>query len=519
MKPGENQTRPVGKVISGSVSEKILIRLHSDAQVDVGDILVIKDGENKYYVKLIDMGIQSLVPGQFIDDIAGQKLEHNYDFELFDRNDRFYKVCRAKVLRIFRNGFIPPRTIPGYFADVFPVNEADFDFLKNKGEIPIGNLRLGTEQINVSISLPAKKLISHHMLVVAATGKGKSNFAKVFASGLLHLEDQTAIIIDPHNEYYGSKGSKGLNNHHLRNKIEFFTPRFDEHPGSEPLVIHAEDLEPGDFIGIVNLSEAQQEALDTLYKKYGEDWLANVVIDKSIKDIFEDLGEKVHRSTIYALRRKMNYIMDLDGRKGLVFTLERRQSPSIHDKIKKSVLEGKMVILDTSLVGDEAEKLISSSIVSRVFTIYRKTKQVDPAKFERLPELLIVFEEAPRVLGKDVLQLGSNIFERVAREGRKFKVGICAITQMPSLLTREVLSQMNTKVILGLPAPMDRDAVVNSASHNIADESTEIQMLDVGEAIVTSPFINFPMPVKIFDFEKLLEKPRKSSDDKLVVGL
>lgn len=508
--------KPIGKVVSGSVSEKVFIRLHSDAQVDVGDILVIKDLDNKYYVKVIDIGIQSLVPSQFIDDMAGQKLEHSYDFELFDKKDRFYRTCRAKVLRIFRDVFIPPRTVPNFFSDVFNVSKSDFEFLENKGEIPIGNLRLGTEKIDVNISLPAKKLISHHMLVVAATGKGKSNFAKVFASGLLHLEDHTSIIIDPHDEYYGSRGVKGLNHHHLRNKIEFFTPRFEEYPGSEPLVIHAEDLEPGDFIGIVNLSEAQQEALDAFYKKYNEDWLTNLVVDKTIKELFEELGEKVHRSTIYALRRKMMYVMDLDGKKGLVFTLERRQSPSVHDKIKKAVLSGKMVILDTSLVGDEAEKLISSSVISRVFNIYRKTKQVNPQKFSKLPELLVVFEEAPRVLGKEVLQVGTNIFERVAREGRKFKVGICAITQMPSLLTREVLSQMNTKIILGLPAPMDRDAVVNSAAHNISDESTEIQMLDVGEAIVTSPFIGFPLPVKIFDFNRILKSSEKKN---ITVGI
>jgi DNA helicase HerA-like ATPase len=87
---------------------------------------------------------------------------------------------------------------------------------------------------------------------------------------------------------------------------------------------------------------------------------------------------------------------------------------------------------------------------------------------------------------------------------------------MPSLLTREVLSQMNTKVILGLPSPIDRDAVVNSAAQDIADESTEIQMLDIGEAIITSPFIDFPMPVKIFSFDELVKAEKKKD---IVVGI
>lgn len=499
----------IGEVISGSVSEKMMVRLHSEADVDVGDILVVRDGQNTFYVKVIDIGIASLVPGQFIEDMAGQKLEHGLDYDLYDEKDRFYRVCRAKTLKVRKDRFVPPRSMPHFFSEVMAVTENDFDFLKNVGEIPIGRLRLGTKDIDVTVSLPAKRLISHHMLVVAATGKGKSNFAKVFAGGLLGLENHASIIIDPHDEYYGAKGIKGLKDHELRDRVSLFTPRFEEKPGSEPLVLYAEDLEPGDFIGIIGLSEAQQEALDTLYRIYNEDWIVNMVSDKRINEIVEETGGKIHRSTLYALRRKMNYVMELDGRKGLVFTLDRRKAPSVHEKINKLVLEGKTIIIDTSLVGDEAEKLISSSILSRLFAIYRKTKQVDPEMFMKLPELLVIFEEAPRVLGIDVLQGGTNIFARVAREGRKFKVGLCAITQMPSLLPREILSQMNTKVILGLPAPMDRDAVVNSSAQNIADESTEIQMLDAGEAIVTSPFLEFPMPVKVFLFDDILRATKR----------
>jgi hypothetical protein len=97
------------------------------------------------------------------------------------------------------------------------------------------------------------------------------------------------------------------------------------------------------------------------------------------------------------------------------------------------------------------------------------------------------------------------VFEKIAREGRKFKVGLCAITQMPSLIPKEILSQMNTKVILGMPSQSDRNAVIESSSQNISDEGPEIQILDKGEAIITSPFIDFPMPVKIFNFDELVK--------------
>jgi len=498
----------IGKVIRGSVGGRIIIRLHSNAKVDVGDLLNCVDSKTKdrFFLKVVNMGISSLIPDQFIEDIAGQKLEYGDDLELFDDKDRFYRMCEAKLLKIERNGkFVPPRTLPGYFMDVTTVDSQAFSFINNKGEIPIGNLRLGADELSsVTVSLPAKSLISHHMLVVAATGKGKSNFAKVFLRGLLKLDDYSSIVFDPHNEYYGGRGSKGLRDHPLKEKIFYFSPRYQDVPGSEQLKIYTEDLEPEDFFGIIELSGVQQEAMDLFSRTMGNKWILEL-LNTQTDELFERFGQKIQKATIAALKRKICHSLELNGDKGIVFDTNPKKEVSIYEKIRKAVLNRRLIIVDTSMVGEETEKIISSSILNRIYTEYRNAKQINPQNFTTYPEVLVIFEEAPRVLGTEALSEGTNIFERIAREGRKFKVGLCAITQMPSLLPREILSQMNTKVILGLPAPIDRDAVVNSASQNISDESAEIQILDKGEAIITSPFIDFPIPVKIFLFENTLK--------------
>ena len=54
-----------------------------------------------------------------------------------------------------------------------------------------------------------------------------------------------------------------------------------------------------------------------------------------------------------------------------------------------------------------------------------------------MPVVAIVLEEAQRVLSSS-RDRESNVFPRVAREGRKFKVGLCAITQQPKLLDDEL---------------------------------------------------------------------------------
>ena len=494
----------VGEVVGGSVSGKILIRLHSEKEVDVGDLLISTDAGGKYYIKIVDTNISSQIGSQFIEDISGQKLEYDMDYNIFDEKDRFYRLCHGKILKVLKDGQLsPPRSIPHYFSSVHRIKKEDLDFLDTNNGVRIGKLRLGRRVLDdVIISLPTEKLISHHMLVVAATGKGKSNFAKVFIRGLLSAEKVAGIVLDPHGEYYGERGTVGLSADKRKDKILFFTPRFKSFPGSEQLKLYAEDLAPWNFFGIIELTDAQREAMDTLYRKYGQNWLKNLITELSPETIVSETGNRIQLVTIYALKRRLSYIMELENDNGLVFTLRSRKDTSVFDKIKRAVREEKVVIIDTNLVGDEAEKLIASSIVNQIFGLYRRTKQSAPDKFKLLPELLLVFEEAPRVLGASS---GSNIFGTVAREGRKFKIGLCAITQMPSLLPREVLSQMNTKVILGLPAPSDREAVINSSSQNIEDESTEIQMLDTGEALITSPFLKFPIPVKVDYFDKMVK--------------
>ena len=511
----------IGEVIGGDVGSTIKIRLKSNANVNVGDLVVCEDKitNEKFFLKIIDMEISSSIGQQFVEEIAGQKLERNVDYEILDKEERFYRMSKAKLLKIEKDGkFYPPRSLPNVFSEVRKIKEDEFDFINEEGEIEIGYLRLGKELVKgIKTKLPAKKLISHHMLVVAATGKGKSNFTKVFLRGLLKLDSYAGIVFDPHNEYFGGEGVKGLRDHPLREKIVYFSPRYEEIPGAERLIISTTDLEPDDLFGIVDLSGPQMEALIHLKKQEKESNWIKMLLELDADELVKFLGEKAGKGTILALKRKISRALELyNVSQGIVFTTEKTEGASIYDKIKSAVEERKIIIIDTSMIGDESEKIVASSILNRIFTSFRYAKQKNPREFERLPEVLVVFEEAPRVLGSEVLSKGVNVFERIAREGRKFKIGLCAITQMPSLISPEILSQMNTKVILGLPAPADRNAVINSAAQNISDESVEIQMLDRGEAIITSPFIKFPLPTKIFKFEDVLEEDKKYVEERTI---
>ena len=125
------------------------------------------------------------------------------------------------------------------------------------------------------------------------------------------------------------------------------------------------------------------------------------------------------------------------------------------------------------------------------------------------PVISILLEEAARVLGKETLERGSNVFGSIAREGRKFKVGLIAITQLPSLIPRDILANMNTKIILGVEMKPERQALIESAAQDLSSDDRQIASLDKGEAIVTSNFARFATPIYVPLFSDIVkeEKP------------
>jgi len=172
-----------------------------------------------------------------------------------------------------------------------------------------------------------------------------------------------------------------------------------------------------------------------------------------------------------------------------------------------------LVVIDTSNFSGSIEILIGSLITREIYTKYKYYKSKGALKDKAVISILI--EEAPRVLGKEVLENGPNIFSTIAREGRKFKLGLTAITQLPSLIPRQILANMNTKIILGIEMNPERQAIIESASQDLSSDSRAIAALDKGEAIITSNFTRFAIPIKIPLFEDYVKDSVKKKETSL----
>jgi DNA helicase HerA-like ATPase len=121
------------------------------------------------------------------------------------------------------------------------------------------------------------------------------------------------------------------------------------------------------------------------------------------------------------------------------------------------------------------------------------------------------------VLGADVLsQGGDTTYSTVAREGRKFKIGLVAITQLTSVIPTTVLANLNTNIIFGNEMASERNAIISSAAQDLKEDYATIGSLDKGEAIVSSIFTKFAIPIQVPLFDDYVaEYPsRDTSEDK-----
>ncbi|MGB9659200.1 MAG: ATP-binding protein [Nitrososphaerales archaeon] len=491
-----------GQIIAGGVG-KILIREKSGEKIELGDLLVAEDSEGYLILQVYDLLYGSQISQVARELIAGMRLEGlGAGLEFLEPQLRNYVLALAKsVLRVTSKPHVP-KVLPDFFGTVRHVLEKDLDFLtKPPNPIYIGKVRSGSKVLNVNVYLDGVEALAHHVLIPATTGRGKSNLVKVMLWSALNEKKFGILVLDPHDEYYGRNG-KGLKDH-LNAKENLLYYSSDPPAGANTLVINLKSIQPEHFDGIVDFTDAQCDAISMYYREFGNEWIEKIVRGESLKG--------VDQRTLNVLQRKMKTMLGVYYQNGEIRCTNKvfsdTSGESTTDDIVKALEKGKVVVIDTSKIGDEAELLIGSIVANKVFSRYQEYKS--QGKLDEKPTISIVIEEAPRVLGSDRLaKSGENIYSTIAREGRKFKVGLIAITQLTSVIPRNILTNMNTKIILGNEMATERHAIIESAAQDLSDDDRTIASLDKGEAIVSSIFTRFAVPIYVPLFDEFVKESK-----------
>jgi uncharacterized protein len=500
-----------GQVVGGTVTN-ILVRQKSDQSIELGDLLVSDSDDGSYLIlKVNDLQYGSQVPLPVRELAAGMRLEgYSSGVDFMDPKLRNYVCASVKpIAKVFpKNDLVKiPKVMPTFFTSVRFATEKDLAFLSvpPKNPVYLGKVRSGSKVLEVKMYLNGDDAFTHHILIPATTGRGKSNLLKVILWSLIDIGKVGILVLDPHDEYYGRDGI-GLKDHPKAGKnLVYYSS--DAVLGRNTLVVNLETLEPGHFEGIISFTDAQEDAIAGYYKTYKNHWLEQLVLGAQV--------EGTTPRTLQVLQRKFRKTLGVGANNGQIscdmeiFSTEAGRATI--GEITKSLELGKIVVIDTSRLSDDAELIIGSIISNEIFYGHRKAKA--EGRLNQIAPVSIVIEEAPRVLSAKAIEQSSNIYSTIAREGRKFKVGLVAITQLTSVIPQMVLTNMNTKIILGNEMVAERHAVMDSSAQDLSDDDRTIASLDKGEAIVSSIFTKFAVPIYTPLFETVVAERKQNSKD------
>ena len=111
----------------------------------------------------------------------------------------------------------------------------------------------------------------------------------------------------------------------------------------------------------------------------------------------------------------------------------------------------------------------------------------------------MILEEAHRYVleGDDKALLGYNIFERIAKEGRKYGLLLDLITQRPTDLNENVISQCANFLIFKINHPADLDYISKSVPNMSEDVVEKQKTLQAGTCVAFGRIFKIPMIVKM----------------------
>ncbi len=396
----------------------------------------------------------------------------------------------------------------------------------NENGVEIGYLCVGETVFKDKgpILFEIGKLRNKRTMVFAQSGFGKTNLVKVL---LYHMTRDTSygkLIFDLNGEYFlrgtATYGLGDINENPVRDNVVVYTdkklPEIYKQQnrfifrGKVALNMH-KHLAVGDILNFgAGFSEVMKSFLLYLDEEGVSSFIENIddyVANPSNlhRDFSDFFGEQKKlssgkedvsaRKTIMAIRKRIRHLID-EG------NLHSGTSELIED-VFKYLKQGKTVIIDLSLKDNMDASIISTILVRKLFESNKEKFTSD--KPEEVVNAVVFVEEAQNVLSQEFVKSNANPFVRVAKEGRKFGLGLVAVTQRPSAISDEIRTQAENFFAFHMGNSDDIKALVKSNINYDGVISNFIQRETIaGNLYMVSSDQAFALPVRVTEFEKLV---------------
>lgn len=393
--------------------------------------------------------------------------------------DEYYIRGNIRILGDVDDNLRLPRTPapPGT-----PVELASEEILKSVFKVE-NSLKLGTliNQEDVEVNVDVNKLFLRHLAILAMTGAGKSNTVCVLIEGLLKY-NAPIFIFDMHSEYANAEFENG--------SVNLIKPSINPIYMSFSEIKNLANIKGGAHIQERYFRRAFEKAKKIVQS--GEATTTNFlsVIFSVLEKQYEDDNYSKEKNRIMDV---MNKIEDLQEKYKNLFNTNEG---NILSKIK----QGKVNVLDLGQTDEFAAEVLVSHILRNALSSRKNSVHKASENTLEFP-VYFILEEA-HILASNKRETTSKLWiTRVAREGRKFGLGLCLVSQSPKSVDHDALSQVNNMIILRLVEPEDQRHV-QSASESLSEDLVkQLPSLNIGEAMVIGLMTKIPTLVKIDEFK------------------
>jgi len=185
--------------------------------------------------------------------------------------------------------------------------------------------------------------------------------------------------------------------------------------------------------------------------------------------------------------------------------------PSVLSQVIGTDSSSRVSIVDLSGVPNEVGGIASAAIARTLFSL--KVWQSDDER--RASPTLLVCEEAHRYVpnrGEAQYEAAQDAIRRIAKEGRKYGIGLMLVSQRPSEVEATVLSQCNSWIVLRVTNEADREHVRGILPDSLAGLSKMLSGLRRREAIFAGQAATLPSRILIRELPDT-QQPRSQDID------
>lgn len=497
-----------GKTVVGTVekpgerADEFVFIAPNEIEIRTGEFVVYEttvEGEARDVLARVTNAEQERgLPGEFLADpsvepaeIAGALGVPNGDVEI----DR----VTARVVGYFdadMETFANPRSLPDPGSRISLAND---DFLEavlpsadwvteddgtthwneDGGYAHVGWL-LNRDTKAANLFLPIDSFAATHLAVLASTGSGKSYTASVIIEEMLRPASRAAMLVfDPHGEYSSLRDMRKDDHATVFQEGEY-SPEVNIVQPDE-ISVAIPDLNYGDLIAVLDSpSDKMKELLDRAWRE-----LQNETNHIGVRDIIDkcETLEKGDHGTADALAWRLNRALGRD-----LFV------PAARDDLTDLVAPGQVTVLQLNRLSEDDQQMLAAALLRKLYEARKAAmrKEDDSLDFP----LFTLLEEGHR-FAPDGSARSLPILRTILSEGRKFGFGVGIISQRPSKLDADVLSQCGTQIIMQIQNPNDQQAIRQSVESAGEDVLDELPGLTPGQAVISGDAMNTPVLTRI----------------------